>query len=56
MYVAVKGGERAIENAHKLLAHERRGNTDIAELSLDQITGQLTLARPSDDRGLALRP
>ena len=25
MYVAVKGGERAIENAHRLLAHERRG-------------------------------
>ena len=24
MYVAVKGGERAIENAHRLLAHERR--------------------------------
>ena len=23
MYVAVKGGERAIENAHRLLAHER---------------------------------
>ena len=26
MYVAVKGGERAIENAHRLLAHERRGD------------------------------
>jgi len=34
MYVAVKGGERAIENAHRLLAHgaprrsrHRRGDT-----------------------------
>src|SRR6201992_379318 len=44
MYVAVKGGERAIENAHRLLAHERRGDRDIPELSLDQISGQLTLA------------
>jgi len=25
MYVAVKGGEKAIENAHKLLAEKRRG-------------------------------
>ncbi len=26
MYVAVKGGERAIANAHRLLEHERRGD------------------------------
>ena len=44
MYVAVKGGERAIENAHRLLAHERRGDRDVAEISLDQISGQLSLA------------
>src|SRR6201999_3883590 len=44
MYVAVKGGERAIENAHRLLAHERRGDREVPELSLDQISGQLTLA------------
>jgi alpha-D-ribose 1-methylphosphonate 5-triphosphate synthase subunit PhnI len=44
MYVAVKGGERAIENAHTLLAHERRGDAGVLELSLDQISGQLTLA------------
>src|SRR5215831_9745164 len=44
MYVAVKGGERAIENAHALLAHERRGDRAVAEVSLDQITEQLTLA------------
>jgi alpha-D-ribose 1-methylphosphonate 5-triphosphate synthase subunit PhnI len=44
MYVAVKGGERAIENAHRLLAHERRGDRDVPELSLAQISGQLGLA------------
>jgi alpha-D-ribose 1-methylphosphonate 5-triphosphate synthase subunit PhnI len=44
MYVAVKGGERAIENAHRLLAHERRGDRDVPEVSLDQISGQLGLA------------
>lgn len=43
MYVAVKGGERAIENAHRLLAHERRGDRDIPELSLTQISEQLSL-------------
>ncbi|HLG79945.1 MAG TPA: carbon-phosphorus lyase complex subunit PhnI [Bradyrhizobium sp.] len=44
MYVAVKGGERAIENAHRLLAHERRGDTDVPELTLPQISEQLALA------------
>lgn len=44
MYVAVKGGERAIDTAHSWLAEERRGPTDIAELSLDQIKAQLSLA------------
>jgi alpha-D-ribose 1-methylphosphonate 5-triphosphate synthase subunit PhnI len=43
MYVAVKGGERAIENAHRLLAHERRGDRDVAEVSLEQISEQLSL-------------
>jgi alpha-D-ribose 1-methylphosphonate 5-triphosphate synthase subunit PhnI len=43
MYVAVKGGERAIENAHRLLAHERRGDQGVPELSLDQISEQLSL-------------
>jgi alpha-D-ribose 1-methylphosphonate 5-triphosphate synthase subunit PhnI len=43
MYVAVKGGERAIDNAHRLLAHERRGDRDVPELSLDQISQQLGL-------------
>lgn len=44
MYVAVKGGEAAIDNAHRLLAEERRGNLDIAELSIGQIREQLRLA------------
>src|SRR5256885_6455732 len=44
MYVAVKGGERAIENAHRLLAHERRGDQGVPEVSLDQISEQLGLA------------
>ena len=44
MYVAVKGGERAIENAHAWLAEERRGDTSVAELSIAQIREQLSLA------------
>jgi alpha-D-ribose 1-methylphosphonate 5-triphosphate synthase subunit PhnI len=44
MYVAVKGGEKAIDNAHRLLASDRRGSTDVAELSLQQISEQLALA------------
>jgi alpha-D-ribose 1-methylphosphonate 5-triphosphate synthase subunit PhnI len=44
MYVAVKGGERAIENAHRLMARERRGDLSTPELTLDQISGQLALA------------
>ncbi|MDO6765125.1 carbon-phosphorus lyase complex subunit PhnI [Agarivorans sp. 1_MG-2023] len=44
MYVAVKGGEKAIEAAHKLQAERRRGDTDIAELSVEQISQQLSLA------------
>jgi alpha-D-ribose 1-methylphosphonate 5-triphosphate synthase subunit PhnI len=44
MYVAVKGGERAIDNAHAWLAEERRGNPEVAELGCDQIAEQLSLA------------
>jgi alpha-D-ribose 1-methylphosphonate 5-triphosphate synthase subunit PhnI len=43
MYVAVKGGERAIDNAHALLADKRRGDRGVPELSLDQIDNQLAL-------------
>ena len=44
MYVAVKGGERAIAAAHRLLAHERRGDQALPEISPDQIREQLSLA------------
>lgn len=44
MYVAVKGGEAAIDNAHKLLAHKRRGDVSVNELSIVQIKQQLSLA------------
>ncbi|MEI4485722.1 carbon-phosphorus lyase complex subunit PhnI [Frigidibacter sp. MR17.14] len=44
MYVAVKGGERAIENAHAWLAEERRGDPALAEMSVAQIRAQLALA------------
>ncbi|VVS91480.1 carbon-phosphorus lyase complex subunit PhnI [Desulfoluna spongiiphila] len=44
MYVAVKGGEKAIENAHGLLAEERRGDVSVPELTVDQIEQQMGLA------------
>ena len=44
MYVAVKGGEQAIDAAHRLLAEERRGDPGIPSLTLAQIAEQLTLA------------
>jgi alpha-D-ribose 1-methylphosphonate 5-triphosphate synthase subunit PhnI len=44
MYVAVKGGEKAIASAHRLLAEERRGDLSVPELTLDQIDQQLALA------------
>lgn len=44
MYVAVKGGEKAIDNAHALLAEDRRGDETIPELTLAQIEQQLGLA------------
>ncbi len=44
MYVAVKGGEKAIDNAHRLLAEKRRGDTSVPEIETRQIAEQLTLA------------
>ena len=44
MYVAVKGGEQAIDAAHRLLAEERRGDPSVPSISLEQIAEQLTLA------------
>jgi alpha-D-ribose 1-methylphosphonate 5-triphosphate synthase subunit PhnI len=44
MYVAVKGGEKAIDNAHALLAAKRRGDAAVPELSVEQIRQQMPLA------------
>jgi len=44
MYVAVKGGEKAIDAAHRLLADRRRGDRATPALTLEQIAGQLGLA------------
>lgn len=44
MYVAVKGGERAIENSLRLLREERRGDKKVPEISTRQISEQLGLA------------
>lgn len=44
MYVAVKGGEKAIDNAHALLAEARRGDANVPELSIAQIREQMRLA------------
>ncbi len=42
MYVAVKGGEKAIKNAHKLFAAKRRGNANVPGLTTAQIVEQLS--------------
>ncbi|EON14521.1 carbon-phosphorus lyase complex subunit PhnI [Pandoraea sp. SD6-2] len=44
MYVAVKGGERAIEQSWDLLARARRGNPEVPALSVTQIREQMRLA------------
>ena len=44
MYVAVKGGERAIEASWRLIDKARRGDARLAELSVAQIREQLRLA------------
>lgn len=44
MYVAVKGGETAIANAHRLLADRRRGDRSVPSLTIEQILKQLALA------------
>ena len=43
-YVAVKGGEAAITNAHRWLAEDRRGDPAVAEVAVDQVREQLSLA------------
>jgi alpha-D-ribose 1-methylphosphonate 5-triphosphate synthase subunit PhnI len=59
-YVAVKGGEQAIDNAHAWLAEQRRGDVDVPEIATRQIAEQLgravdrVMAEGSlYDRGLA---
>ncbi|MBX9925460.1 MAG: carbon-phosphorus lyase complex subunit PhnI [Hyphomicrobiaceae bacterium] len=42
MYVAVKGGEAAIQAAHELLAKRRRGDPAVPELAVAQIREQLS--------------
>ncbi|CAL8475774.1 carbon-phosphorus lyase complex subunit PhnI [Caballeronia sp. S22] len=44
MYVAVKGGERAIERSWDVLAKQRRGDLAVPELSVAQIREQMRLA------------
>ncbi|SAK69961.1 phosphonate metabolism PhnI protein [Caballeronia fortuita] len=44
MYVAVKGGERAIERSWDVLAKQRRGDVSVPELSVAQIREQMRLA------------
>ena len=57
MYVAVKGGEKAIAAAHALQAHRRRGDDALPELSVAQIEQQLNLAvdRVMTEGGIADR-
>lgn len=43
-YVAVKGGEQAIQNTHRLISEIRRGDPAVAELTLAQISEQFGLA------------
>lgn len=44
MYVAVKGGEKAILNSYQLLDSYRRGDTAVPELSVAQVREQMPLA------------
>lgn len=60
MYVSVKGGEQAIGHAHAWLAEQRRGDTALPELTVEQIEQQMALAvdrvmaeGACADRGLA---
>ncbi|MFH2709801.1 carbon-phosphorus lyase complex subunit PhnI [Klebsiella aerogenes] len=57
MYVAVKGGEKAISAAHTLQEQKRRGDGRLPEVSVDQISEQLSLAvdRVMTEGGIADR-
>ena len=41
MYVAVKGGEKAVNNPQRLVAKKRRGDPRVKNIPLDQIANQL---------------
>ncbi|MBF4582782.1 carbon-phosphorus lyase complex subunit PhnI [Curtobacterium sp. VKM Ac-2865] len=43
MYVAVKGGEKAIANAHALLAKEGRGDPETPVIAVEAVAGQLSV-------------
>lgn len=43
MYVAVKGGETAIDNSYKVLAERRRGDRSLPGVSVEQIMSQMRL-------------
>jgi alpha-D-ribose 1-methylphosphonate 5-triphosphate synthase subunit PhnI len=57
MYVAVKGGEKAIDAAHTLQEQKRRGDAQLPELTVAQIEQQLNLAvdRVMTEGGIADR-
>ncbi|HGP0981818.1 TPA: carbon-phosphorus lyase complex subunit PhnI [Klebsiella aerogenes] len=57
MYVAVKGGEKAISAAHALQEQKRRGDGRLPELRVEQISEQLSLAvdRVMTEGGIADR-
>lgn len=57
MYVAVKGGEKAIVAAHALQEQQRRGDGRLPEIGVDQISQQLNLAvdRVMTEGGIADR-
>ncbi|MDU7173812.1 MAG: carbon-phosphorus lyase complex subunit PhnI [Klebsiella oxytoca] len=57
MYVAVKGGEKALVAAHALQEQQRRGDGRLPEISVDQISQQLNLAveRVMTEGGIADR-
>ena len=55
MYVAVKGGEAAIDNAHRLLADKRRGDRSLPAITIEQIVEQLALSVDRQIRQLRLQ-
>ncbi len=54
-YVAVKGGERAIDNAHAWLAEERRGDPAVPTSASTRSRATRPRGRPGDGGGLAVR-